>query len=170
MSITIRTADENDLVQLTSIINEIIEIGGTTAFEKTLSEDQFRTYYITGQNCISCLLAEDNHGLVVGFQSLSSHPELPDSWADIATFARVNPKSPGVGTKLFQETLEFARCSKIEYINAKIREDNKSGLGYYSKMGFETYSVEEKVPLQDGTPVNRISKKFEVSASLVADL
>ena len=96
------------------------------------------------------------------FQSLSRHTKLPVGWADIATFARVSPKIPGVGTSLFQKTLPYARSIYLEAINATIRADNVSGLSYYAKMGFIDYSVASAVPLNDGTPIDRISKKFKV--------
>ncbi|MCP4487172.1 MAG: GNAT family N-acetyltransferase [Gammaproteobacteria bacterium] len=158
----IRKADRNDSKELCSILNEIIEIGGTTGFENKLSESEFESYFLNGENYICCFLAENN-GLVLGFQSLSLHPNLSDGWADIATFARVSPKFRGVGTTLFESTLNFARHQNIDAINATIRADNKSGLSYYSKMGFKDYSIAKKIPLQDGTPVDRISKKFTVT-------
>ena len=43
-----------------------------------------------------------------------------------------------------------------------IRDSNESGLAYYSKIGFIDYSVNKAVPLNDGTPVDRISKKYAV--------
>ncbi len=159
--IKIRKAFENDSKELCAILNEIIEIGGTTGFENVLSESEFESYFINGPGYISCLLAEDN-GLIFGFQSLSLHPDLSDGWADIATFARVNPKLRGVGTTLFENTLNFARRHNIDTINATIRADNTSGLSYYSKMGFKDYSIAKKIPLQNGTPVDRISKYFTV--------
>ena len=158
----IRKACEDDSKELCSILNEIIEIGGTTGFENKLSESEFEFYFLNGENYICCFLAENN-GLVLGFQSLSLHPNLSDDWADIATFTRVNPKIRGVGTTLFETTLNFARDQNIKMINATIRADNKPGLSYYSKMGFNDYSVAKKIPLQDGTPVDRISKKFTVA-------
>ena len=156
-----RKASENNSKDLCQILNEIIAIGGTTGFENILSESEFESVFINGPGLISCFLAENN-GLILGFQSLSHHPDLPSGWADIATFARVNPKVRGVGTSLFEATLAFARHLDIETINATIRADNKSGLSYYSKMGFNDYSISKQIPLQDGTPVDRISKKITV--------
>jgi len=159
--INIRPATQNDLKQLCLIINEIIVIGGSTAFEEVLIEEEFDAIFLSGEAFISCLLAENTDGQVLGFQSLCHHKKLPDDWADIATFARVEPKTHGVGTSLFQATLELARQLGLTCINATIRADNISGLSYYAKIGFENYSVDKAVPLQDGTPVDRISRKFE---------
>lgn len=76
---------------------------------------------------------------------------------------RQNPKIPGVGTTLFAATLAAAEERNIEVINATIRADNTGGLAYYEKMGFRTYNMLEKVPLNDGTPVDRIQKQYQVS-------
>ena len=157
----IRKACKDDLKILCSILNEIIDIGGTTAFQNRLHESEFESYFLNGTDCICCLLAE-NEESILGFQSLSLHPDLPDDWADIATFARANPKIRGVGTTLFETTLKFARLQNIDSINASIRADNRSGLCYYARMGFEDYSIAKGIPLQDGTPVDRVSKKFTV--------
>ena len=162
VSIQTRPADRNDVTELTKLLNEIIDIGGTTAMENKLSVDEFQRHFVSGDGFISCILAEAEDGTVLGFQALSRHEKLPASWADIATFARVNPKIPGVGTQLFQATLALARRENIDCINATIRADNISGLGYYTKMGFEDYALNKGVPLLDGTPVDRISKKFEI--------
>jgi hypothetical protein len=45
-------------------------------------------------------------------------------------------------------------------VNATIRADNHSGLPYYEKMGFTTYKIVEAAPLKNGTPVDRICKKY----------
>ncbi|MGO7580785.1 N-acetyltransferase family protein, partial [Rhizobium ruizarguesonis] len=76
---------------------------------------------------------------LVGFKSLSLYGDPPKGFADIATFARMTPRTPGVGTALFPATRDAAEEFGIEFINATIRADNVSGLGYYTKMGFKTY-------------------------------
>lgn len=108
-------------------------------------------------------VAERDQSLV-GFQSLSLYGDPPKGFADIATFARLNPRTPGVGSALFPATRAAAEEFGLEFINATIRADNFSGLGYYAKMGFETYDRLVQVPLQDGTSVDRIKKRFRVGA------
>ena len=79
---------------------------------------------------------------------------------DIATFDRIGSPVRGVSTTLFDATKAVAKEAGLTAINATIRADNVPGLGYYSKMGFVDYSVAKVVPLSDGTPVDRISKKY----------
>jgi len=88
--------------------------------------------------------------------------DLDEGWVNIATFARVKPKIPGVGTSLFTTIRSYARQNAIKHINATIRADNASGLAYYDKMGFKDYSVAKNVPLLDGTQIDRISKYIDI--------
>ena len=158
-----RPATLADVPQMCDLLNEIIQIGGTTAFQAPFSQENLATAYLTGDDHLCCFVALDSAGAVAGFQALLTYSALPDGWADIATFARVRPKLPGVGRALFAATRAFAMGQGIVAINATIRADNTGGLAYYGKMGFETYAVEEGRPLRDGTPVDRISKKHVLS-------
>ncbi len=160
--IKIRPAIEDDAPGLVRILNEIIEVGGTTAHEKPLSNEEFADKFLRGPRFIGCILAEDTHGDAAGFQALDAHPKLPADWGDIATFARLSPKLPGIGTALFTGTIELARAKDLIALNATIRADNTGGLAFYDKMGFITYNTDHAVPLGDGTPVDRISKKFSL--------
>jgi len=161
--IIVREALKSDSIVLCALLNEIIIIGGSTAFESLLSTSEFDSCFVCGSSFICCHVAENSAGEALGFQSLTRHSELPVGWADIATFARVNPKVLGVGTALFQKTVSYAQNIGIATINATIRADNVSGLSYYSKIGFLDYSVAKNVPLNDGSLIDRISKKFKVS-------
>jgi len=130
--------------------------------ECPLSDEEFEDYFLCGPNFIYCNVATNSITGILGFQSLTKHPKLAEKWADIATFAKREPKVHGVGTALFKETKLYAQKVKLEAINASIRADNIPGLSYYSKMGFVDYSVEKAKPLSDGTPIDRVSKKYEV--------
>lgn len=160
--LTIRQAGIDDAEELCGLINEIIAAGGTTALEDPFSPELLADWFISGEFAIVCHVAQAGPGLA-GFQFLSHFGELPKGWADIGTFARQNPKTPGVGTALFTATLSAAEERNIEVINATIRADNTGGLAYYEKMGFRTYNILEKVPLNDGTPVDRIQKQYRVN-------
>jgi L-amino acid N-acyltransferase YncA len=157
----VRKAVPADAEELSILLNEIIRAGGTTALETPLTAREFAEWFIDGEFPLACHVAEFN-GALVGFQSLSAYGDPPAGVADIATFARMNPKTKGVGSALFPATRLAAENLGLEFINATIRADNVSGLGYYEKMGFETYDRLIQVPLADGTPVDRIKKRFAV--------
>ena len=122
-----------------------------------------RPTFLDGEDHIACLVAENEAGEILGFQALERHRDLPANWADIATFARMKPKTPGVGSALFNgRHWRSPNEEGLAAINATVRADNSGGLAYYAKMGFEDYSVKRAVPLSDGRPVDRISKKFTI--------
>ncbi len=160
--IAVRPMMREDVVDACRILNQIIAIGGTTAFEIPFSEPLFAQSYLDGVDKICCHVVLDEQGEVAGFQWLGIHEALPDDCADIATFTRRDPVLKGAGRALFSETVKVATSLGFQSINATIRADNAPGLSYYDKMGFRDASVAYGVPLRDGSPVNRISKRFNL--------
>lgn len=160
--IAVRPMMREDVAEACRILNDIIAAGGTTAHETPFSDILFTQSYLDGADKICCHVALDDQGDVAGFQWLGTHEDLPDTCADIATFTRRHPVLRGAGRALFDETVKTAGALGFSAINATIRADNVPGLSYYDKMGFRDYSVAYGVPLRDGTPVNRISKRHEL--------
>ncbi len=163
MKLTVREMVAEDVPAACRILNDIIEIGGTTAHELPFSEAIFERAYLTGSDRICTHVVLDDAGAVAGFQWLGFHPGLPETCGDIATFTRRSPALRGAGTALFAATCAAARKRGLTMINATIRADNEPGLGYYAKMGFQDHDRRRAVPLQDGTPVDRVSKRYDLS-------
>lgn len=145
---------------MAALLNEIIAIGGTTAFEDPVSATDIIAWYIENAQLFCCHVAVDDADKIAGFQSLESDADDVEKIGYIATFARQTPVVKGIGTALFQSITETARHLGVREISAKIRADNTPGLAYYSKMGFQDCDVVRAVPLKDGTPVDRIVKQF----------
>ncbi|HEX7850799.1 MAG TPA: GNAT family N-acetyltransferase, partial [Sphingomonas sp.] len=78
------------------------------------------------------------------------------------TFARRGSTTRGIGSALFAATRAAAIAAGLKAINATIRADNTGGLTFYAKMGFADYAVARAVPLADGTPVDRISRRYDL--------
>ena len=158
-NLTVRPFRPGDEGPLTGVINDIIAAGGTTAHETPFTPEKLRSYNGDGPGVLCChVVLED--GQPVGFQVLKTNPDLPQGWGDIASFTRRDPPVRGAGTALFAATQARARELGLHWLNATIRADNVPGLGYYGKMGFRDYAVLPAVPLSDGTPVDRIRKRF----------
>ena len=162
-SLTVRPAHADDIEGMRTLLNEIIRVGGTTAITNELSPLEMREWFISGDNVVSCFVAVDSDGFVVGFQSLSTYGKLPDGWVDIATFARRACHKSGVGSALFVRTREAASRLGFSAINATIRLENVGGLAYYRRMGFETYLVEDGDPQAQGRVFNREHKRFDLA-------
>ena len=143
-----------------TLLNEIIRVGGTTAITNELSTDEMREWLISGEAVVSCFVAVDSDGEIVGFQSLNTYDSLLVGWVDIATFSSRSRHKSGVGSALFAHTRKAATTLGFTAINASIRVVNEGGLAYYSRMGFETYLVEDGDPQAKGRVFNRLHKRF----------
>jgi L-amino acid N-acyltransferase YncA len=164
MTLTTRPATPSDAAEIAALINEIIAIGGTTAYETPFTPEHADREFISPPHGLACTLAEDD-GALLGFQVLlwpNEHEPFPDGWAYIGTYARVGRTGGGIGRTLFAETIRLARAAGVKTIDATIRADNTGGLAFYTRMGFVDYDRRIGVPLQDGTPVDRVRKRFDL--------
>ncbi|MDB5710314.1 MAG: putative acetyltransferase, family [Sphingomonas bacterium] len=160
VAFTVRPTVRADAAALADLLNEIIAAGGTTAYQIPFTPEGFATAHIDGPAVLTSVVAQDEAGAPLGFQILLRHERLPERWGDIGTFARRGMTTRGIGSALFAATREAAKRLGLVGINATIRADNSGGLAFYGKQGFVDHSVASAVPLNDGTPVDRISKRY----------
>jgi len=163
MALTVVETAPAHLEEMRRLLNQIIHVGGMTAYQEPYAANAFAEKFLHGDKLRSSLVALDADGSVAGFQVLIANDDLPAGWLDIATFARLENKVPGVGTALFPGTLANARTLGCPTITACIRADNTGGLAFYNKLGFVAYDVITAAPLADGTPVDRLIKTFSVT-------
>jgi L-amino acid N-acyltransferase YncA len=157
----VRNAELADAPDMAVLLNEIIRIGGTTAYEDAVSAEDLRDWYLTGPAAICAHVAEEA-GVLLGFQVLGRNPDLPADWGDIGTFVKAGLQRGGIGAALFVATAAAARARGVTTINATIRADNAPGLGYYSRRGFQNYDHDHSFTLKDGRVVGRVSKRFNL--------
>lgn len=162
MQISVRTAGPLDCRPMAELLNEIIAEGGTTAITDPLKTNDLRDWMTRAQDRSAWHLAEDETGLVLGFQWIEPAEYLPDDAAEIATFARQGHSGLGIGSTLFRATEQAARALGYRWINANIRADNTGGLAYYQSRGFEDYGRKSGVPLGDGQVVDKILKRYDL--------
>lgn len=115
---------------------------------------------LTGPDVYCCFVAENSDGGLVGFQALTRSDHVPDGVGNIGTFARVQHVQKGTGSLLFVATRRAAGERGLTAINATIRADNAGGLTFYGRLGFVDDEIHRALPLSDGTPVDRISKRY----------
>lgn len=162
MPIKVRAASLADARQMSELLNEIIEAGGTTALTDPVSPIEIADWIKSDPKQSSWKVAEDDGGKIMGFQFFTPHPDLPSEAADMATFVRVGAVQLGIGSALFSETAKAAVRLGLVWLNANIRADNSGGLTYYQSRGFRTYRMDENVPLADGKLVERVYKRFDL--------
>lgn len=159
-ALTIRPAQDADAPGLATLLNEIIARGGTTAWEERFTPEHLAEAMLSGRDVICCFVAEDQGGALAGVQSLTRAAYLPRDIGDIGTFARLGRTQTGTGSRLFAATRSLAAERGLSAINATIRADNAGGLAFYGRLGFTDHAVHRAVPLRDGRPIDRISKRF----------
>lgn len=159
--ITIRRAGSLDARPIAELLNEIIEIGGTTAYTSPVTAGYIADRLTQGVRA-AWHIAEDEQGAVLGFQWIEEIDSLPVEAASIATFARVGRTGLGIGSKLFECTRQAAIELGYSWINADIRADNAGGLIYYQSRGFEDYGRKSGVKLANGLIVDKILKRYDL--------
>ncbi len=162
MKLTVRAASPADARQMSELLNQIIDTGGTTALTNPISAIEIADWMASDHNQSAWHVAEDDGGTIMGFQFFAPHPDLPPEAADMATFVRVGAVQSGIGSALFSETEKAAARMGLVWLNANIRADNAGGLTYYQSRGFRTYRIDENVPLADGSLVEKVHKRFDL--------
>ncbi len=157
----IRRAGPMDANNMADLLNEIIEIGGTTAMTSPVDGATLANR-IDATPLSIWHIAEDDNGTLLGFQWVEPHAEHGETVGEIATFARVGQTGLGIGSRLFNQTCSVAKTLGYKWINAEIRSDNQGGLTYYQSRGFEDYGQKYGYRLADGTVVDKTLKRFDL--------
>ena len=157
--LSVRPGRKTDCEAIAAIFNDIIAIGGTTAYESPLAPDYFLQFIDQPDPKVFLHVAEADQQ-IVGLQWMEPLDPPKNHVGGIATFARPGTAQRGIGSALFATTRSASITAGYTELVAKIRADNHGGLAYYEKMGFRDDHVVPAVPLQDGTPVDRIVKRL----------
>ena len=130
---------------MAEILNQIIGIGGTTAYRDPFDAARIRAEFITPPLGICCTAAVRARR-IGGFQALLwADPDypgphtLPPDWAVIASYVAPHCQGTGIGRRLFDRTRDAARRAGVTQIDSTIRRENRGGLAYYCRLGFVTY-------------------------------
>jgi L-amino acid N-acyltransferase YncA len=161
--ITVRPAHALDAREMAEILTEIIAIGGTTALSGTIDAAYVIARMQTAPEASAWHVAETEAGEILGFQWVAPHDGLPPEAVDIATFTKPGRQGLGIGSKLFEATQTAAKRLGYRWINANIRADNAGGLAYYQSRGFEEYGRIKRYRMEDGTTVDKILKRFDLT-------
>ena len=138
MDVTIRRATVDDAQGVVDVINSTIEEGGVTSLYPTLAVEQEQAY-IEGLGPRSAMFVAEVSGEILGVQSIepyAAYTRAMDHVASIGTYVYRNFRRRGVGRKLFETTLGFAREQGYEKIVILVRVGNSVAQAFYRKLGF----------------------------------
>lgn len=148
MDISVRSACEGDASSIVDLPNPIIEAGTFTIIDQPISVPEQEEFIrvLPERGAINVAVAGDEVS-IVGIQDIV--PIFPRIRAfrhvcEIATFVSLTARRQGVGTALFQTTLECARNLGFSKIIATIRSDNPHALAFYEAQGFQVVGLARK--------------------------
>ena len=155
MTFEVRDMQRADVAACLKIINHIINVGGSTAYEEPYDEAGLAAHYMDEPPASNVVLLD---GRVVGFQAAF---EIEPGVFSIGSFTDQENPARGAGAALFAKTRDDCRKLGGTSIIAKITSDNTGGLAFYSKMGFQPdHIIPADHTRSDGTVVDRIVKRF----------
>ncbi len=160
--IHIRRAGPLDARAMADLLNSIIAQGGTTAITEPVTAQTLQDWMQSQADKSAWHLAEDEAGMLLGFQFFAPRDGLPPEACNIATFVQVGQTGLGIGSRLFEASRTAARALGYAWINATIRADNSGGLAYYQSRGFEDRARDDHVRLANGLIVSKISKRYDL--------
>ncbi len=160
--ITVRRALPIDTRQMATLLNSIIERGGTTAIERAVTGQDIADWMGFMPERAAWHVAVDEAGAVLGFQWIEPAGYLPENAAEIASFVQLGKSGLGIGSKLFEATKTASRKLGYAWINANIRADNEGGLIYYQSRGFRDYDRWVDYKLPNGKIVDKVLKRFDL--------
>jgi GNAT superfamily N-acetyltransferase len=162
MTVHIRPATNFDASGMAVLLNEIIKIGGTTAYTETIPSTYIKQRLATDPDASAWHVATNDSEECLGFQWIAPNSYLPPEACDIATFVKAGQTGLGIGSRLFEATRAAAESMGYDWINANIRADNESGLTYYQSRGFRVYDHQRGIRLQNGQIVDKVLKRYDL--------
>lgn len=133
----VRPAGPDDAPRLAALLNSVVDEGDKTAIDHHLTPEEARDWFVDGPACRGCVLAEDGSELL-GFQAVEVfQDDLPEGWADIATFVADGARGRGVGRALLTGTLAACPAHGIRTLRAVVRATNAGAQAFYRASGFE---------------------------------
>lgn len=152
-----RAMQAADVPACVRIVNHIIALGGSTAYEDPFTEPDFDAHYRQEPPVTNVVLLKDR---IVGFQAAF---DAGDGVLSIGSFTDRRDPVRGAGRVLFEKTLQDARDWGAKAIIAKITADNTGGLAFYTRMGFVDVDLwPADHTRSDGTRVDRIVKRLNL--------
>jgi L-amino acid N-acyltransferase YncA len=135
--------DLQDAAGVAEVLNSVIEEGRYTALAGHWTAEAEQTF-LQSLGPRSEIFVAEVAGRIVGFQVIEpfvTYTSTMDHVAHFGTYVRADLRGCGIGRRLAQATLAFAREQGYEKSVVYVMADNELGLTYYRGLGFEERGV-----------------------------
>lgn len=144
MEIDIRNAEENDFQQIVGLFNEFAmfeKLPGkmTNSVDRMIGEKDF----------FSCFVAVTSDNIIIGYASyfFCYYTWIGKSLYMDDLYVKTEYRTKGIGTKLMNKVIEFAKESNCHKLRWQVSEWNKPAVEFYKNIGAEIDSVEQNCDL-----------------------
>ena len=155
MEPVIRKAGPDDAAAVAAVLNSVILEGEHTALTRPFTVEEERAF-IAGLCERSALFVAEVAGEIAGIQSIEpdASARYTDSMrhvATVGTWMRADSRGSGIGSRLAEASLAFARAQGFGKIAIQVLADNRRALRFYGNLGFETVGTARRhVRLRSG--------------------
>ena len=148
----VRRDDIGDAAGVAEVLNSVIAEGRHTALTGHWTPEAEQAFLQSLRPRSEVFVAE-MAGRIVGFQVIEpfvSYTSSMNHVAHLGTYVRADHRGRGVGQRLAEATLSFAREQGYEKVVIYVMAGNELGLAYYRKLGFEEKGVLRRQTKIDG--------------------
>ncbi len=149
MDIIIRRAEVSDAEDLIEYINKVggetdnLSYGADTFKISIKKEERFIERFCRGERDIM-LIALDGEKIVANASLEASRARRYSHRSELSITVLKEYWSMGIGSRLMEEMISFARAVGTEIIYLEARADNERAISLYKKLGFEENCKFEK--------------------------
>lgn len=148
----VRRDDIRDAAGVADVLNTVIAEGHYTALTGHWTPEAEQAF-LQSLRPRSEVLVADVAGRIVGFQVIEpfvTYTSTMNHVAHFGTYVHSDYRGRGIGHRLAEATLEFARKHGYEKAVIYVLADNLGGLAYYRSLGFEEKGVLTRQTKIDG--------------------
>jgi L-amino acid N-acyltransferase YncA len=166
--ITIRPVRRDDLDEaaaVAAVLNSVIAERRYSAMSGHWTAEAEQAYFQSLGPRSEVFVAEVG-GRIVGFQSFEpfvAYTNTMDHVCHFGTFVHADFRGRGIGRKLAEASLAFARSEGYEKCVVYVLSHNEGGLGFYRSLGFEERGVLRRQTKIDGVYYDEVFMELHFS-------
>lgn len=115
-----------------------------------VTEEKEREFLSSANPNVHVVIAVDDDGRIVGDASLERGPRRLSHAAELGISTLRSCWGQGIGSRLMEEMISYAKEVGITKINLRVRADNERARGLYRKYGFELEGTDRRMMRIDG--------------------
>ena len=162
-TLLIRKASPRDAAAIVAVLQVVVSERVHSAIERVWTIDQEASYLESLSQREALHVAVDGKAGIVGLQSLDLWSPLLSSMAhvgQVGTFLLPEWRGQGIGRRLWEATLGFARDAGYVKLVIQVRGSNIAAQGFYHGLGFKECGRLARQVVMDGIDDDEVLMEF----------